>query len=185
MAGLARVAGVLPEDRPGAQPQDPPALPPAPPPPPKYARSALDGETLGTLHARLGALAARGLARDSNLSLSRLARAVGAAPNAVSQTLNQREGGFHPWLARVRIADAKALLLADPGLSLMEAAFAAGFNTKSTFYGAFRCETGQTPAAWRARQAAEVKTGLRPDGTGQSTEEDSTKLLPSGSRKVA
>lgn len=120
---------------------------------PKYARSALTAADYDRIMAKVSAaIAERHIHRDPNLGLPGLAAATGVSPNDLSQTLNVRAGGFHQWLAATRIADAQAQLQSGEASGLVDAAYAVGFNSKSTFYTAFRRATGLTPGAWWADQ---------------------------------
>lgn len=119
----------------------------------KYARSALTDGDIDRLMGKLSvAVRERSIHRDPTLTLHKLASAVGASPNDLSQALNLRAEGFHAWLSAVRIREVQDLLRGGVDVSgLLDAAYAAGFNSKSTFYDAFRRVTGLTPAAWRAQ----------------------------------
>lgn len=120
---------------------------------PKYARSALAAADYDRIMAKVSAATAeRHIHRDPNLGLPGLAAATGVSPNDLSQTLNVRAGGFHRWLADARIADAQVMLRSGEASSLIDAAYAVGFNSKSTFYSAFRRVTGLTPGAWLAEE---------------------------------
>ena len=135
-----------------ARPTDPLEAPPAARSP-KYARSSLEPLDLDRLDGRLTALVSgQAIQRDPILSLRKLARAMGAGPNDLSQLLNTRHGGFHAWLNAARVEDVKVLLTAPDRASdsIAGLGFEAGFNAKSTFYDAFRRRTGVTPAQWRA-----------------------------------
>lgn len=129
----------------------------------KYGRAALDPAERARLAAAVReALDARGLARDPLLSLPRLAAAVGATPNAVSQAINAEFGlGYHELLARIRVEAAKAIL-ADPARTetLTDILPEVGFNSKSVFNAAFRREVGMTPSAFR--EAARIGAALPP-----------------------
>lgn len=117
----------------------------------KYARSAMTEADIDRMMKKIDQARASGVHREPTCTLQSLARRTGASPNSVSQALNVRAGGFHDWLATVRIEDALSLLVSAPdGSDVMDVAYAVGFNSKSTFYDAFRRVTGQTPAAWRA-----------------------------------
>lgn len=128
---------------------------------PKYARSALDEHSQVRIMERVAAaVREQQIHRDPNLTLTRLARAVGTPSNHLSQALNVQAGGFHQWVAQARIADAQALLRDQVEASgLLDAAFAVGFNSKSAFYDAFRRATGLTPGAWRDQNRGEGKNG--------------------------
>jgi AraC-like DNA-binding protein len=115
----------------------------------KYARSALDHDRAGRIAAKLDmAMRNGGLFRDANLSLDQLARHLGTSPNHVSQTLNSVIGcSFFEYVNRFRI-EASFDQLRSGERSVLEIAFATGFNAKSSFYRAFSRETGMTPTAW-------------------------------------
>jgi AraC-like DNA-binding protein len=121
------------------------------PSPVKYARSALSSDHAAKLAARIdAAMRQDALYYDPNLSLQKLSRHVGALPNLVSQTLNEEIGAtFFDYVARWRIEASKPLILAGE-LSVLTVALDVGFNTRSTFYTAFKRETGMTPKAFRA-----------------------------------
>lgn len=124
------------------------------PPAGKYARSALSLDIAERLAGRIEtAMREDKLYLDANLSLQKLSRHVGGAPNLVSQTLNERIGAtFFDYVARWRIEAAKSLILADES-SVLTIAMDVGFNSRSTFYKAFKRETGLTPNAFRQAAA--------------------------------
>lgn len=127
----------------------------------KYARSALSDELADRLAARIeAAMREDRMYLDPNLSLQKLARHVAGAPNLVSQALNERmDSTFFDYVARWRIEAAKSMILAQEQ-SILLIAMEVGFNSKSTFYKAFKKETGLTPLAFAAAAAAVRK----PDG---------------------
>lgn len=116
----------------------------------KYARSALTAAHAEQLAARIkSAMAKDALYLDPNLSLQKLSRHVGALPNQVSQTLNEQIGStFFDYIAHHRIEAAKPLILEGVASSLT-VSLDVGFNSRSTFYKAFKRETGMTPKAYR------------------------------------
>ncbi len=117
----------------------------------KYARSALTAERAEQLAARIeAAMDQQALYLDPNLSLQKLSRHVGALPNQISQTLNEQIGAtFFDYVAHHRIEAAKPLLL-EGAASTLSVSLDVGFNSRSTFYKAFKRETGMTPKAFRA-----------------------------------
>lgn len=117
----------------------------------KYARSALTSDHAAKLADRLeAAMQKDALYLDPNLSLQKLSQHVGALPNQVSQTLNQEIGtSFFDYVARWRIEASKPLITAGDA-SVLAAALEVGFNSRSTFYKAFKRETGMTPKVYRA-----------------------------------
>lgn len=118
---------------------------------PKYARSALTPAHAEQLATRIKlAMDKDALFLDPNLSLQKLSRHVGALPNQVSQTLNEQIGSsFFDFIAYHRVAAAKPLLQ-NGGASTLAVSLDVGFNSRSTFYKAFKRETGMTPKAYRA-----------------------------------
>lgn len=116
----------------------------------KYNRSALDdGQAQRIAKKIAAAMKKESLHLDPNLSLSKLAAHIGASSNHVSQTLNGTLGmSFFDYVNRWRIEDAKPdIVLGEK--SVLNIALAAGFNTSSSFYKAFKNETGQTPRDFR------------------------------------
>ena len=116
----------------------------------KYTRSALTEDRADQIAQRIvQAMQRDQLYLDPNLSLQKLARHVSTPPNLVSQTLNETLGlTFFDFVAHWRITAAKPLIIAGEH-SVLAVALEVGFNTRSTFYKAFKRETGQTPKAFR------------------------------------
>ena len=122
---------------------------------PRYERSGLDAEAAATLISDIErALAERRLFADPNLSLTRLAEAVGATAHQVSEVLNRHANvGFHELINRHRVGEVKAQLL-DPAadrFTIEGIGAAAGFGSRSALYAAFRRLEGTTPTEFRAR----------------------------------
>lgn len=116
----------------------------------KYARSALTQEYALRLADRIRrAMSQDSLHLDPNLSLAKLSRRVGAAPNLVSQTLNDTlQRTFFDYVNDQRI-DTAMVWLKETDMSVLDIAIAAGFNSRSTFYKAFWARAGQTPQDFR------------------------------------
>ncbi|MEM9619930.1 MAG: AraC family transcriptional regulator [Pseudomonadota bacterium] len=116
----------------------------------KYARSALSEDHARRLAKRIEkAMREDALYLDANLSLQKLSRHVGAPPNLASQTLNEEIGStFFDYVAHWRIEAAKPRILSGKA-SILAIALEVGFNSRSTFYKAFKRETGMTPNAFR------------------------------------
>ncbi len=92
------------------------------------------------------------LHRDPQLSLKTLARRVGLSAREVSRLINDVEGlHFFDFVNEYRTQRA-ADLLTDPAWadrSILEIAYEAGFNSKSSFNAAFRKHQGVTPSSVR------------------------------------
>lgn len=120
--------------------------------PAKYRKSALTDVQAERIAARLKtAMSTERLYLDPALSLSRLANHLRISPNHISQTLNSVMGqSFFDYVNACRVEAAKADVEAGEK-AILDIAFDHGFNARSSFYRAFRRETGMTPTDWRDR----------------------------------
>lgn len=118
--------------------------------PAKYSRSALSDAQAHRIASRIeAAMKQDQLYLDPNLSLRKLSSRVQSPQNLVSQTLNTRlETTFFDYVARWRIEAAKPMI-EEGKLSIHDITLQVGFNTRSTFYKAFKNEMGMTPTAYR------------------------------------
>lgn len=108
-------------------------------------------------------LADRKLSRDENLTLSRLARRVGAPARQISGAVNRLAGkNVSQYINDFRIAEA-CRLLRETDMSVTAAMFESGFQTKSNFNREFRRVTCQSPASWREQNRRQSATRLRND----------------------
>lgn len=116
----------------------------------KYQRSALSSERAERIIQKIEtSMAQDKLYLDANLSLLKLSAHIGVTPNYISQTLNERmETNFFDHVNKWRIEAAKPKVL-EGDETILAIAFAVGFNARSSFYKAFKKETGQTPSDYR------------------------------------
>jgi AraC-like DNA-binding protein len=119
----------------------------------KYAKSGLNGEQLLDYKNRLkNMMLEQQVYLQPDLTLPRLAAAVGCSVNHLSQVINAGMGkSFFDYLNQHRIQHAKTLLgdLDDGNSAILNIAFTVGFNSNSAFYAAFKKCVGQTPAQFR------------------------------------
>lgn len=88
---------------------------------------------------------------DTRLTITDVARRLGTNETYVSRMVNQGAGmNFNRFVNRLRVAAVKAAL-ARGEADILGIALDAGFNSKATFNRVFRDITGETPAAFRAR----------------------------------
>ena len=88
------------------------------------------------------------------LTLRQLSDATSTSEHHLSEILNRHLGtNFYDFVNSWRIEEAKLLLLRDVERSILDIAMNVGFNSKSTFYAAFRKLTNQSPAAFRMERA--------------------------------
>lgn len=148
----------LPESSPSRPPQvvsDEASLASAPPAElevtRKYAKSALDEASATLIFDALEILMRDGEPWcDPELDLTGLANRLALSPHYLSQAINSRANcNFYDYVNRYRVlAVQRALAQTDAG-SILDLAFAAGFNSKSAFYTAFKRHTGLTPRAYQ------------------------------------
>ena len=119
----------------------------------KYAKSGLDDQQLLAYKTRLaGIMRSKLLFLQPDLTLPRLAEAVGCSVNHLSQVINAGFGvSFFDYVNRHRIEYAKDLLAShdETGGAILNIAFSVGFNSNSAFSAAFKKCVGQTPAQYR------------------------------------
>ena len=143
IAVLTAVALIVTDQLQSEEPQTPSSDMP-------YANSKMVAEEAERLAACLRAtLEGEALYRDPLLNLTALARRSRIPEHQISQVLNQHVGlTFYDFVNHYRIADAKRLLKAEKA-TVLDIALTVGYNSKSTFYAAFRKATGQTPSEYR------------------------------------
>jgi AraC-like DNA-binding protein len=91
----------------------------------------------------------QGLFQDNELSLAKLAQASGLNVHLASKAINECSGGnFYDWVNLYRVDKAKSLLT-ESKEQVSKICYDVGFNSKSTFYAAFKKVTGVTPGAYR------------------------------------
>ncbi len=121
----------------------------------KYQRSALTDERADRIAARIRMAMERDqLYLDPTLSLNKLSKHIAVSPNHISQTLNETMGEcFFDYVNGWRVRSAEPQILANEK-TVLEIALEVGFNARSSFYKAFKRETGKTPGEYRKAVAA-------------------------------
>ncbi len=116
--------------------------------PDKYGRSALTDDHARRIAAKIELAMQRDqLHRDPNLSLWDLAKHISTSSNYVSQTLNETIGEtFFDYVNRWRIRDA-VREIEQTDQTILTIAYDVGFNSRSSFYKAFKREIGGMPTA--------------------------------------
>lgn len=90
------------------------------------------------------------LFKDANLKLQDVASKMRILPHRLSQLLNDNlDQSFTHYINACRIELSKQMIQTDHHLSLESIGYACGFNSKSTFYTAFKKQTGTTPAQFK------------------------------------
>lgn len=119
--------------------------------PTKYGDKKIDEEEAADLKKRLDSiLTSEKLYKDPNLKLPDLAKELNIIPHRLSQLINDNmEKNFTLLINEYRIGRAKELIESDTHLKLESIGYECGFNSKSTFYSAFKKQTGTTPAKYQ------------------------------------
>lgn len=88
---------------------------------------------------------------ELDLTLPRLAQSVNISSHQLSEYLNRHLGiKFNDFINEFRVIEAKKLLEnADNNTSILDIAYMAGFNAKSSFNLIFKKYTGLTPSQYR------------------------------------
>jgi len=89
---------------------------------------------------------------DPQLSLENLSDELGKSTSHLSKLMNTHAGSNFPdYINKYRVTEAKKLLADDNfnAYTIISIGLECGFNSKSTFYTAFKKFTGQTPTAYR------------------------------------
>ncbi|HPE55739.1 MAG TPA: helix-turn-helix domain-containing protein [Bacteroidales bacterium] len=84
---------------------------------------------------------------NPNITLSALADKIGLPPYLTSKIINTNLNfNFYTLVNYYRLEQVKQELLVNPEKSIIEIAWDAGFNSKTTFYEAFKKDTGLSPS---------------------------------------
>lgn len=84
------------------------------------------------------------------ITLIQVAEQLGTNRTYLSRYINDTTGdNFNTWLTRLRIEEAKRLLISSPALSIDKVAWKVGFASKSHFMSSFKSLVGTTPGQWR------------------------------------
>lgn len=123
----------------------------------KYARSGMTLATEQLIGERLiRRMTYKRDFLDAEIKLTDLAERIGTSPQLLSQYLNHVLGlNFFDYVNRFRVAEVQQLMRdeANADCTLLELAFAAGFNSKSTFNASFKHLCGMSPSGWRNTHA--------------------------------
>ncbi|MEP4546192.1 MAG: helix-turn-helix transcriptional regulator [Saccharospirillum sp.] len=117
----------------------------------KYANSSIDGERLKRIADKVERKV-RGEKSylDPDIDASTLASELGISGHYLSQVLSREmQTTFYSYINDARIEAAKEALKASEQ-TVLEVALSVGYNTRSSFYNAFKKRTGMTPSKYKA-----------------------------------
>jgi AraC-like DNA-binding protein len=130
--------------------------------PTKYKHNKIDDQLVTLLNTKLdGLMTTEHLYKNPNLTLPELAKKLQVSVPQLSQFLNHNlSTSFADYVNKLRINEAKKLLLSKSRLTMELIAEQSGYNSQSTFYSAFRKFERCTPAMFRnkAKSVEATKT---------------------------
>ncbi len=119
----------------------------------RYSRSGLTEERAARISQKLETFMRETQPYiDAELTIEKLAKQMGIPRHYLTQVISERHGkNFYLFVNEYRIEAVKAALRAPDGArrTLLDIAYACGFNSKSTFNTAFKRLTGMTPSQYR------------------------------------
>lgn len=91
------------------------------------------------------------LYKNNAIGLNDLSQHIAKDRYKVSQVLNEYLAkNFYSLLNHYRVKEAKDLLISQPFLSVKAVMYEVGFNSKTSFYSAFKKDTGLSPNDYRS-----------------------------------
>lgn len=89
----------------------------------------------------------------SDLTLQALSQEINIKPHYLSQIINQyHQKNFSDFVNFYRVKEAQKLILQNSNLKIEAIGYESGFNTKTTFYTAFKKVSGCTPSEYRKKE---------------------------------
>ncbi len=117
----------------------------------KYGDKTIERSEAELLQSTLQSLMEDGqVYKDASIKLPIIAKKIKTTPHRLSQFLNDNlNKSFNQYVNEYRVEAAKDLILNKDHLTLEAIGYEVGFNSRSTFYSAFKKYTGLTPAAYK------------------------------------
>lgn len=115
--------------------------------PNKYPGKKLNDQDAGTVLGKLEKLMnEQAIYRNPDLKLGDLSKGINVSSHQLSQFLNDNLGkNFTTFINEFRIREACRIISTDHKFTLESIGYEVGFNSKSTFFAAFKKLTGTTP----------------------------------------
>lgn len=124
--------------------------------PERYANKKITDHRASSLSAKLQQLMLeQELYKNPDLKLNDLAKKINISGHELSQLLNDNMGkNFAGYINEYRINEACEIIAVNKSIKLEEIGYEVGFNSKSTFYDAFKKHKGTTPTLYREQLEA-------------------------------
>jgi len=93
--------------------------------------------------------------RESGVNIEELAGKLNIGRTTLSNLINREEGvNFNTWINRLRIEDAKQLLIENPEFTISTISEMVGYTEQANFSRQFKQIAGESPLVWRKKLAA-------------------------------
>ncbi|MEM6686744.1 MAG: helix-turn-helix domain-containing protein [Bacteroidota bacterium] len=117
----------------------------------KYGNKKIADDTALTIQSKLKVIFEEEKQyKNSDLKLKDIAQQLQVSTHNLSQYLNDNLGkSFTIFINEYRIEEAKQLLLTKKEFTIEAIGYECGFNSKSTFFSAFKSITNTTPATYK------------------------------------
>ncbi len=118
----------------------------------KYEKSSLPAKVAHAYFEKLSLeIKERKLYLNRGLTLAELSEVLDISVHHLSQSINQSTGrNFYDFINALRVEEAKLQIKSEQEKTLLQIAFAVGFNNKTSFVNAFKKNVGMTPSAFRS-----------------------------------
>jgi AraC-like DNA-binding protein len=122
----------------------------------RYANKKIADEHAQSLTERLNkVILEQKIYKNPDLKLNDLAKKINVSGHQLSQLLNDNlNKSFAAYINEYRINEACELIINDKGIKLEAIGYEVGFNSKSTFYTAFKKHKHTTPTLYKERLSA-------------------------------
>lgn len=120
----------------------------------KYKNREIDKKTLQLIEQKFSLILDKELFLNPNFTLEDAAKELKITKHILSQYVNEILGkSFSSLIKEYRVEKAKQLLETETNYTIESLGYDSGFNSKSTFFTAFKKITGLTPAEYQKSQS--------------------------------
>lgn len=120
----------------------------------KYKNKEIDKNTLQLIEQKFSLILDKELFLNPNFNLEDAAKELKITKHILSQYVNEILGkSFSSLIKEYRVEKAKQLLETETNYTIESLGYDSGFNSKSTFFTAFKKITGSTPAEYQKSQS--------------------------------
>ncbi|MGB6152870.1 MAG: helix-turn-helix domain-containing protein [Pricia sp.] len=116
----------------------------------KYKNKVVEQDKLEKIERLMPTLIEKGMFLNPNVTLAEFAKQLNVTKHTLSQYLNETRGkSFKKFINELRVEKAKEYLETKDQYTIEGIGYESGFNSKSTFFKAFKSITGQTPLEYQ------------------------------------